>query len=400
MKVFSTPVAFLKMSSPRPSKPPRCLVPGRYAVRKRIGQGAYGSVYRATQVPTGVDVAIKNIAPFDHKLTCLRTLREIELLRHFDHENIVLLVEVTDAVGDRSASEVILVLEFMPIDLNVVIRTQELSDEQCQCFTYQLLRGLAFVHSAGIIHRDIKPANLLVNDQCDLKICNFGLARYDLSTGECEGFMTESVATRWYRDPEILLSFSQYTQAIDIWSAGCVLAEMLGRRSLFRGHGYQGQLMEIFRILGSITEGDNETIKSRRAREYIESLPKQIGIPWHAQFPRATALSLEFLKLTLMFDPEKRPTAAEALKHPYLVDYHDPDDEPFASRLADDILSFERAGRKPDHDDVRSRWHRFRPFLCGTHTRRRTAADEIGRDAKFFSERCRSTRTPCHGSSR
>lgn len=343
------------MSPARPLRPSRCLVPERYAVKENVGQGAYGSVYRAIHVPTGIDVAIKNIAPFHHKLTCLRTLREIQLLRHFEHENIVSLLEVTESTGDRSASEVNLVLEFMPIDLNVVIRTQDLSDKHCQCFTYQLLRGLAFIHSTGIIHRDIKPANLLVNDQCDLKICDFGLARYDLSTEEYEGLMTAYVATRWYRAPETMLSFSQYTKAIDIWSAGCVLAEMLGGRPLFRGRGYHGQLMEIFRILGSITEEEYGTIKSRRAREYVGSLPEQIGIPWRTQFPKASVLSLEFLKRTLTFDPEKRLTAAEAVTHPYLEEFRDPGGEPLAVRLPDGVLSFDRMGRKPDHGDVQSR---------------------------------------------
>lgn len=202
------------MSSTRPLQPAISLqvsVPKRYAVQEEIGQGAYGNVYRAVHVPTGTHVAIKKVAPFDRKLTCLRTLREIRLLRHLDHENITSLWETTNPAGSQSKSVVYLVLEFMPIDLDRVIRTQELSDKHCQFFIYQLLRGLKFIHSAGVIHRDIKPANLLVNDQCDLKICDFGLARYDLNTERADGLMTEYVATRWYRALEIMHSFSQYT---------------------------------------------------------------------------------------------------------------------------------------------------------------------------------------------
>jgi len=116
-----------------------------------------------------------------------------------------------------------------------VIRTQELSDDHCQYFIYQTLRALKAMHSANVLHRDLKPSNLLLNANCDLKVCDFGLARSAASVEDNSGFMTEYVATRWYRAPEIMLTFKEYTKAIDVWSVGCILAEMLSGKPLFPG---------------------------------------------------------------------------------------------------------------------------------------------------------------------
>ena len=116
-----------------------------------------------------------------------------------------------------------------------VIRTQELSDDHCQYFIYQTLRALKAMHSANVLHRDLKPSNLLLNANCDLKVCDFGLARSAASQEDNSGFMTEYVATRGYRAPEIMLTFKEYTKAIDVWSVGCILAEMLSGKPLFPG---------------------------------------------------------------------------------------------------------------------------------------------------------------------
>src|SRR5436853_741163 len=123
----------------------------------------------------------------------------------------------------------------METDMHRVIRTQELSDDHCQYFIYQTLRALKAMHSANVLHRDLKPSNLLLNANCDLKVCDFGLARSAASTDDNSGFMTEYVATRWYRAPEIMLTFKEYTKAIDVWSVGCILAEMLSGKPLFPG---------------------------------------------------------------------------------------------------------------------------------------------------------------------
>lgn len=146
----------------------------------------------------------------------------------------------------------------MQTDLHRVIRTQPLTDDHCQYFIYQTLRALKTIHSADIVHRDLKPANLLLNANCDLKVCDYGLAR-SLKAGfekvkVGEGVMTEYVATRWYRAPEIMLSFKMYTKAIDMWAIGCILAELISGRPLFPGRDYSHQLDLILDVIGMSSE--------------------------------------------------------------------------------------------------------------------------------------------------
>lgn len=210
----------------------------------------------ALHKPSGQKVAIKKITPFDHSMFCLRTLREMKLLRYFNHENIISILDIQKPRDYESFSEVYLIQvcafhtrqcqranlnaqnktqELMETDMHRVIRTQDLSDDHCQYFIYQTLRALKAMHSANVLHRDLKPSNLLLNANCDLKVCDFGLARSAASTDDNSGFMTEYVATRWYRAPEIMLTFKEYTKAIDVWSVGCILAEMLSGKPLFPG---------------------------------------------------------------------------------------------------------------------------------------------------------------------
>lgn len=182
---------------------------------------------------------------------CLRTLREMKLLRYFNHENIISILDIQRPRNYESFNEVYLIQvstlfglglhmltslqELMETDMHRVIRTQDLSDDHCQYFIYQTLRALKAMHSANVLHRDLKPSNLLLNANCDLKVCDFGLARSAASQEDNSGFMTEYVATRWYRAPEIMLTFKEYTKAIDVWSVGCILAEMLSGKPLFPG---------------------------------------------------------------------------------------------------------------------------------------------------------------------
>lgn len=155
-------------------------------------------------------------------------------------------------------NEIFISQELMEADLHQIIRSEQpLSDAHYQYFIYQICRGLKYIHSANVLHRDLKPGNviliignLLVNADCELKICDFGLAR-GLTDAQDIGFMTEYVATRWYRAPEIMLAFRNYTKAIDMWSVGCILAELLGSKPLFKGRDYVDQLNQILGILGT-----------------------------------------------------------------------------------------------------------------------------------------------------
>jgi len=172
-----------------------------------------------------------------------------------------------------------------------------------------------------VLHRDLKPSNLLMNANCDLKICDFGLARTNCEKGQ---FMTEYVVTRWYRAPELLLSCEEYGTSIDIWSVGCIFAELLGRKPIFPGKDYINQLKLIVNVLGSPDEDDLEFIESQKARSYIKSLPVTSHASLQRLYPRANPSSISLLDKMLAFDPRKRITVTEALEHPYFSGLHDP----------------------------------------------------------------------------
>ncbi|KAF8756423.1 CMGC MAPK ERK protein kinase [Rhizoctonia solani] len=322
------------------------IIDAEYQFVKELGQGAYGCVLAAKHRRSGEGCAIKKITNiFTKRILTKRCLREIRLLHHFrGHKNITCLYDM-DIVFDASGNfnEVYLYEELMEADLHAIIRSgQPLSDAHFQSFLYQTLCGLKYIHSANVLHRDLKPGNLLVNADCELKICDFGLARgYVASGGDAraaagnQGFMTEYVATRWYRAPEIMLSFANYTTAIDVWSIGCILAELLGGKPIFKGRDYVDQLNQILHHLGTPSEDTLRRVGSPRAQDYIRSLPIKPRIPFHTMYPHANPQALDLLGKLLAFDPAKRISCEQALSHPYLAVWHDPSDEPVCSSTFD-----------------------------------------------------------------
>ncbi|KAH8916585.1 Pkinase-domain-containing protein [Atractiella rhizophila] len=351
-----------KEAAPAKAEPRRVRfnVGSKYHVMDVIGEGAYGVVCSAVHRPTGQKVAIKKIAPFDHSMFCLRTLRELKLLKYFQEqnvsENIISIVDIIKPPSLDAFKEVYLIQELMETDMHRVIRTQDLSDDHCQYFIYQTLRAMKALHSADVIHRDLKPSNLLLNANCDLKVCDFGLAR-SVRTAEPNGgetgFMTEYVATRWYRAPEIMLTFKQYTKAIDIWSVGCILAEMLSGRPLFPGRDYHHQLTLILDVLGTPTLDEFYAINSRRSRDYLRALPFRKKRPFSQLYPNASALAVDFLTKCLTFDPKKRLTVEQALEHPYLEAYHDESDEPVAPPLEPEFFDFDLQKDNISREDLK-----------------------------------------------
>ncbi|KAK9720815.1 mitogen activated protein kinase [Basidiobolus ranarum] len=314
----------------------------KYRYVRELGKGAYGLVRLAKCLTTGEEVAVKKVTKiFEKKLLAKRALRELKLLRHFNgHENIISVYNM-ELLDPTKFQEIYLIQELMEADLHQIIRSkQALTNSHYQYFIYQICRGLKYIHSANVLHRDLKPGNLLVNRDCELKICDFGLARgFVDATKNDTGFMTEYVATRYYRAPEIMLSNQSYTKAIDLWSVGCILAELLGGRPLFKGRDYVDQLNQILGILGTPEDEVLEGMGSERARMYIRSLPKMTRIPFTQLYPNATPMALDLLGKFLEFDPKKRITVEEALAHPYLKAYHNPDNEPVHDQEFD--FSFE-----------------------------------------------------------
>lgn len=220
----------------------------------------------------------------------------------------------------------------METDLHRIIYSrQELSLEHVQYFVYQILRGLKYIHSANVIHRDLKPSNILVNGNCDLKICDFGLARG--IEDEQVGGLTEYIVTRWYRAPEIMLACHEYTKAIDIWSVGCIFAELLGRQALFPGNDYIAQLRLICEKLGRPNEKEMDFITSDRAKRFIYSLPDNPPVSMTELFPeyKNESAATDLFQKMMIFHPSNRITIDDALKHSFMSSLHNSDDEPVAN---------------------------------------------------------------------
>lgn len=306
----------------------------KYEILQKLGKGAYGVVWKAIDKKTRETVALKKIFDaFQNATDAQRTFREIMFLQELsDHDNIIKLLDVLKAEGDK---DIYLVFEYMETDLHAVIRAGILADIHKQYIMYQLFKAIRYMHSANILHRDMKPSNLLLNSECFLKTADFGLARSIASLendSESNPVLTDYVATRWYRAPEILLGSTKYTKGVDMWSIGCILGELLGGKPMFPGTSTMNQLDRIIEVTGRPTPEDIEAIKSPFAATLLESLPDSKPKALSELFPNASEEALDILRAMLQFNPNKRLTAEEALKHPFVAQFHNPDDEPICER--------------------------------------------------------------------
>jgi serine/threonine protein kinase len=330
----------------------------RYRPRRGLGRGAYGIVVSAyDQDNKNIKVAIKRVLKLfqGELIDAKRIVREIKLLSHFKHENVVSLIDLYPSPGPFK--DISIVMDFMDTDLhNIIYSNNVLTDDHLQFFMYQLLRGLKYIHSAGVIHRDLKPSNLLVNGECHLKIADFGLARGYGGQNIQDQYLTEYVVTRWYRAPEIMCSSDAYDFKIDVWAAGCILAEMFLRKPIFPGDDYKKQLNVIFDILGTPSEDDLTCVSNEYALSYIRELEFREKIPFEALFDRQDMNkdALDLLEKLLKFDPAKRLSIDEALAHPWFHPYHSTQSEPtadtkwdasFEDDLQDNDLSVEKLQR-------------------------------------------------------
>mmetsp|Transcript_36038 Transcript_36038/g.111522 ORF Transcript_36038/g.111522 Transcript_36038/m.111522 type:complete len:435 (-) Transcript_36038:136-1440(-) len=319
----------------------------RYDVLDVVGQGAYGVVCAAHDQVAGDPVAIKKISnAFEHATYTKRTLREIRLLRLLQHDNVIRLRTLLPPVKSDGFKDLYIISDLMETDLSSVIKSpQPLSDDHVQFFIYQVLRGVKFLHTATppVTHRDLKPRNLLVNSNCDLKICDFGLARVDFdeqSAGRVKA-MTDYVATRWYRAPEIITGWVEYTKAVDMWAVGCILAELLGRKPLWPGSDSQHQLELICQCVGKPGPDTISRIQTPEIRDFVLSIPNARPVGFRDLYPDANPRACDLLRELLIFEPERRCDVEAALEHPYLAQLHFPDDEPRGPEIPLDAFQFE-----------------------------------------------------------
>ncbi|RWR86355.1 mitogen-activated protein kinase 8-like protein [Cinnamomum micranthum f. kanehirae] len=326
----------------------------RYKIREVIGKGSYGVVCSAIDTHTGEKVAIKKMHDiFENISDSARILREIKLLRLLRHPDIVAIKHIMLPPSKRDFKDIYVVFELMDSDLHQVIKANnDLTKEHHQFFLYQMLRALKYIHTANVYHRDLKPKNILANANCKLKVCDLGLARVAFNDTPTTVFWTDYVATRWYRAPELCGCFySKYTPAIDIWSIGCIFAEVLTGKPLFPGKHVDHQLDLMTDLLGSPSSDTISKVRNEKARRYLSSLRKKQPVPFAKKFPKADPLALKLLERLLAFDPKDRPTAEEALADPYFKGLARVEREPSCQPITKIEFQFER--RRVTKEDIK-----------------------------------------------
>ncbi|ESO85803.1 hypothetical protein LOTGIDRAFT_130390 [Lottia gigantea] len=298
----------------------------RYTNLRPIGSGAQGIVCAANDTDTGQNVAIKKLSrPFQNVTHAKRAYREFVLMKLVNHKNIIgLLNAFTPQKSLEDFQDVYLVMELMDANLCQVIQ-MDLDHERMSYLLYQMLCGIKHLHNAGIIHRDLKPSNIVVKSDCTLKILDFGLAR----TAGTGFMMTPYVVTRYYRAPEVILGMG-YQANVDIWSVGCIMAELIRGNVMFPGTDHIDQWNKIIEQLGTPSQSFMQRLQPT-VRNYVENRPKHSGYNFDKLFPdvlfppdsaehtglRAT-MARELLGKMLVIDPERRISVDDALNHPYI----------------------------------------------------------------------------------
>lgn len=311
-------------------------VPAELELIKKVGSGAYGTV-ASFKDRAGKKVAVKKITDAFHDLIDgKRILREIRLLRFMNHDNILRIVDLYPP-DHPDFDDIYIVTDVMETDLHRVIYSKQvLAEEHHQYFAYQILRGLLYMHSANVVHRDLKPSNILVNKDCDLKICDFGLARGLGLENDEDSQLTDYVVTRWYRAPEVVLLASEYTKSIDVWSVGCILCELIGRKPIFTGKDHLDQIKKVLSYTGTPPESDLAWLPARSpARSFLRKMPAFEKKNWKTVYPSASDNAVTAIETMLTFDPTKRADVKQCISLPYFSQLHMEDDEPVAPAPVD-----------------------------------------------------------------
>ncbi|WOO79499.1 Cyclin-dependent kinase 1 [Vanrija pseudolonga] len=286
-----------------------------YTKLEKVGEGTYGVVYKARDVNTGQIVALKKIRlEAEDEGVPSTSIREISLLKELSKDdNIVKLLDIV-----HSDSKLYLVFEFLDLDLKRYMDSigdkDGLGPNMVKKFCYQLVKGLYYCHAHRVLHRDLKPQNLLIDKEGNLKLADFGLAR---AFGIPLRTYTHEVVTLWYRAPEVLLGSRHYSTAIDMWSVGCIFAEMAMRQPLFPGDSEIDEIFRIFRQLGTPNEDVWPGVK--QLPDYKATFPQWNAVDLKTAVRGLDANGLDLLAQTLIYDPAHRISAKRALQHPYFA---------------------------------------------------------------------------------
>lgn len=287
----------------------------RYQKLEKIGEGTYGVVYKARDRITHETLALKKITLEQEDEGIPSTaIREISLLKELQHPNIVRLYDVV-----HTSKKLTLVFEFLDQDLKKYLDVCDggLALPILKSFLFQLLQGVAYCHSHRVLHRDLKPPNLLINREGQLKLADFGLAR---AFGIPVRSYTHEVVTLWYRAPDVLMGSRKYSTPVDIWSIGCIFAEMANGRPLITGTSESDQLDRIFRTFG--TPSENDYPEMVKLPEYSPQLlnryppPRNIAV----MVPSLDDKGVDLFTKMVVMDPARRITAHDALNHPFFYD--------------------------------------------------------------------------------
>uniref|UniRef100_A0A7N0ULN5 Protein kinase domain-containing protein n=1 Tax=Kalanchoe fedtschenkoi TaxID=63787 RepID=A0A7N0ULN5_KALFE len=289
---------------------------------EKVGEGTYGKVYKAREKATGKIVALKKTRlPEDSEGVHPTTLREISLLRMLSKDpHVVRLLGVKQGVNKSGQTVLYLVFEYMDTDLKKYIRSFRQSNEcipakTVKCLMYQLCKGVEFIHAHGVLHRDLKPHNILMDRATTtLKIADLGLARaFNLPMKK----YTHEILTLWYRAPEILLGATHYSTAVDMWSVGCIFAELINKQALFQGDSELQQLLHIFRLLGTPNDEMWPGVSQQKNwHVYPQWRPQKLS----TAVPNLDEDGLDLLSKLLQYEPSQRISARKAVEHPYFRD--------------------------------------------------------------------------------
>ncbi|KAL1815868.1 hypothetical protein ACET3Z_018442 [Daucus carota] len=293
-----------------------------YEKLEKVGEGTYGKVYKAREKATGKIVALKKTKLLeDSEGVPPTTLREVSLLRMLSTDpHIVRLMDVKQGQNKQGKTVLYLVFEYMDTDLRKYIKSFRHTEENIPSKTvkslmYQLCKGVAFCHGHGVLHRDLKPHNLLMDEKKSmLKIADLGLARaFTLPIKK----YTHEILTLWYRAPEVLLGATHYSTAVDMWSVGCIFAELVTKKALFQGDSELQQLLHIFRLLGTPNEEMWPGVsKLLNWHEYPQWKPRQLS----AAVTNLKEDGLDLLSQMLQYEPSQRISAKKAMEHCYFDD--------------------------------------------------------------------------------